>query len=162
MGPGSTWVTTVVDPSGDQTQIGFAEDATVTNNTVNPPTIATYNFYETWRQVSQLVGSTQTLLLTTEECYNEIYTNCASATVSSPIYDIDSYAQPANGNTRGSHVEYDGSFLGSGLVSYDEEYDYGVTMGASFSSYNPVRETVISYGSYNGSGCSLRPGWQQR
>ena len=46
-GPGSTWTTTVIDSSGNNTVINFAEDSTVTNSGSNPPTIATYNVYET-------------------------------------------------------------------------------------------------------------------
>ena len=113
-GPGSTWKTTVNDPAGNETDINFAEDSTQTNLTANPPTTATHNLYETQRVVNQLINNTQTPLLTTERCYSGNYTNCATATVSSPIYTIDSYAQPVNGKTRGSHVEYDGSFSGSG------------------------------------------------
>ncbi|HWW15189.1 MAG TPA: RHS repeat-associated core domain-containing protein [Candidatus Dormibacteraeota bacterium] len=144
-GPGSTWTTTVTNPNGDNTLINFAEDSTVTNTTSNPPTTATYNFYETQRQVNQLISGTQTLLLTTEKCYNGNYTNCSTTTVGSPIDTIDSYYQPANGNTRASHVAYDGSFNGSGLVSLDWEYDYGVTMGAALTSFTPLRKTTISY-----------------
>ena len=146
-GPGSTWTTTVNDPAGNETDVNFAEDSTITNLTAIPPTTATYNLYETQRVVKQLVNNTQTPLLTTERCYSGNYTNCATATVSSPIYTIDSYAQPVNGKTSGSHVEYDGSFSGSGLVSVDEEYDYGVTMGASLSSFHALRDTAISYAS---------------
>jgi hypothetical protein len=51
-GPGSIWTTTVFDPNGNETTINFAEDGTTTTST----TIATYNFYETLRQVYQLLG----------------------------------------------------------------------------------------------------------
>ena len=146
-GPGSTWTTTVNDPAGNETDVNFAEDSTITNLTAIPPTTATYNLYETQRVVKQLVNNTQTPLLTTERCYSGNYTNCATTTVSSPIDTIDSYSQPVNGNTRGSHIEYNGSFSGSGLVSVDEEYDYGVTMGASLSSFHALRDTAISYAS---------------
>jgi RHS repeat-associated protein len=144
-GPGSTWQTLVTDANGNNTYINFAEDSTTTNLNANPPTRATYNLYETQRQVKQLVNGSQNLLLTTERCYNGNYTNCGTATVSSPIDTIDSYSQPVNGAARGSHVEYNGSFNGSGLVSRDQEYGYGVTMGASLTSSNALRDIRISY-----------------
>ena len=65
VGPGSTWTTTVTDPIGDITVINFAEDSTTTGTN----TIATYNMYETQRQVNQLIGGTDlTDLLYQVEC----------------------------------------------------------------------------------------------
>jgi RHS repeat-associated protein len=145
-GPGSTWQTLVTDPNLNKTYINFAEDSTTTSISAN--TQATYNLYETWRQINQLINGTQTALLTTEHCYNgNDGSSCATATVSSPVTTIDSYAQPANGYVRASHVEYNGSFNGSGLVSRDQEYDYTSTLilGGSLSSLNALRDTRISY-----------------
>lgn len=140
-GPGSTWKTIVTDPANNQTVINFAEDST----TNGPTTTATYNLYETQRLVNQLISGSQTLLLTTQQCYNGNYASCATSTVGSPILTLDSYSQPANGSTRGSHVEYNGSFNGSGLVSCDQEYGYGVNMGQSLSSFNALRYTIVNY-----------------
>jgi RHS repeat-associated protein len=142
-GPGSTWVTTVSDPQANQTLINFAEDSTTTKAS----TIATYNMYETQRQTKQLISGTQTLLLTTQKCYNANYSSCATATVGSPISTVDSYSQPASGSTRASHIVYNGSYNGSGLVSDDQEYGYGVTMGAAPSATYLIRDTATAYAS---------------
>jgi YD repeat-containing protein len=136
---GSTWTTTVTDPNLNQTIINFAEDG----NTAAP----TYNFYETQRQVKQLINKTQTLLATLIKCYNANYSNCATASVSTPITQTDTYSQLPNGSTRLSEVQYNGSFTGSGLVSDDKEYDYRVTLNTTPSTTHLVRETAISYAS---------------
>ncbi|MGA2234437.1 MAG: RHS repeat-associated core domain-containing protein [Terriglobales bacterium] len=136
---GSTWTTTITDPNQNQTVINFAKDG----NTTAP----TYNFYETQRQVKQLINGTQTLLATSTHCYNANYANCSTASVSSPITQTDAYSQLPNNSTRLSEVQYNGSFTGSGLVSDDKEYNYGVTLGAAPSSTYLVRETAISYAS---------------
>ena len=86
--------------------MNFAEDSTPTNGT----TVTTYNMYETQRIVYQ--GSSN-VLSTHVRCYNAKYTNCSSATVGSPITQIDSYTQPYNGQTRASEVQYNGSYSGS-------------------------------------------------
>ncbi len=147
-GPGSTWKTTVIDPNSNQTVINFAEDGT-TNSTT---TIATYNFYETQRQVNQLINGTQTLLVASTRCYNSNYANCSTATVSSPITQTDAYSQLPNGSTRLSEVLYNGY----GLVTDDKEYKYGVTLGAAPSSTYLVRETATSYASL-GNGIVNKP-----
>ncbi len=135
--PGSTWTTTVVDPNSNQTVINFAEDG----NTTYP----TYNFYETQRQVKQLISGTQTLLATSTRCYNAIYASCSTATASSPITQTDAYRALPNGSTRLSEVVYNPY----GLVTDDKEYTYGVTLGAAPSSTYLVRETAIAYASLN-------------
>jgi hypothetical protein len=131
-GSGSAWSTTVTDPNQNQTTISFS------------------GIYETQRQVKQLISGTQTLLLTTVTCYNANYASCASATVSSPITQRDSYTQLPNSSTRLSEVIYNSY----GLVTDDKEYNYGVALGAAPSSTYLVRETATTYGSYNGSGCT--------
>lgn len=140
---GSTWTTTVTDPNQNQTVINFTEDG----NTTAP----TYNFYETQRQIKQLINGTQTLLATVIKCYNANYTNCATASVSNPISQTDVYSELPNNSVRLSEVQYNGY----GLVTLDSEYNYGVSLNASPSSTYLVRQTATSYGSYNGSGCSI-------
>lgn len=149
-GPGSTWTTTVVDTRGNNTVINFAEDGTVTNTGSTPQTIATYNFYETQRQVYQGSVSPSNLLVTTIECYNANYSSCATTPVSSPITQTDLYTELPNGKTRLSQVLYNGY----GLVYDDKEYNYGVTLNAAPSSTYLVRETATTYGSYSTSGCT--------
>jgi len=119
--------------------VSFAEDA----NTSEP----TYNLYETQRQVYQGTISSSNLLITTVRCYNGNYASCATGTVSSPITQTDAYRQLPNGKARLSEVQYNGSYSGSGLVSDDKEYDYGVTLGSSPSSTYLIRETSTTYAS---------------
>jgi RHS repeat-associated protein len=140
-GPGSTWITTVVDPQSNYTVMNFAEDSLTTTST----TAATYNMYETQRVAYQGSVAPGNVLMTKLRCYNASFTSCSTATVTSPITQIDSYAQPYNGKTRASEVQYNGSFTGSGLVNDDREYDYGVTLGALPSATYLLRETVTSY-----------------
>ncbi len=45
---------------------------------------------------------------------------------------------------------YDGGFLGSGIISDDREFNYGVTMGAYPSSTYLVRDTATTYASLGG------------
>ena len=136
-GPGSTWTTTVTDPNGNNTVIYFAEDSATTTNT----TIATYSFYETERQVKQLINGSQTVLLTTISCYNAHYASCAGATVGSPITQKDFYTQLPNGSTRLSEVVYNTY----GLVTDDKQYNYGVATGAAPGTTKLIRETILSY-----------------
>jgi hypothetical protein len=140
-GSGSTWQTSFTDPNGNSTLINFAEDG----NTAASP----YNFYETQRKVNQLISGTQTLLATAIKCYSGNYASCSTATVSSPITQTDTYRELPNGSTRLSEVQYNGSFTGSGLVSDDKEYNYGVTMGAAPGTTDLIRETAITYDSFS-------------
>lgn len=133
-GSGSAWTTTVTDPNLNQTIIDFAKDG----STVNPST----NFYETQRQVKQLISGTQTLLATVTRCYNAVYANCSTAAVSSPITQTDLYSQFPT-LTRLSEVLYNSY----GLVTDDKEYDYGVNTGAAPTTTKLIRETSIAYAS---------------
>jgi RHS repeat-associated protein len=136
--------TTVTDPNSNQTIINFAEDS----NTSVP----TYNFYETQRQVKQLISGTQTLLATSIKCYNAHYASCATANVTSPISQTDTYSELPNGSTRLSEVVYNTT----GLVTDDKEYTYGVTMGSAPGNTDLIRETAIAYASL-GNGIVNRP-----
>jgi len=147
--PGSTWTTTVTDPSSNVTVLNFAEDGATTNGST---TVATYNFYETQRKVYQGSVSSNNcsstnpnncLLLTTTACYNTHYSSCSTSTVTSPITQTDRYAQPAGGLNRVSETLYNSY----GLVTDDKEYNYGVALGAAPLSTYLVRETAISYAS---------------
>jgi hypothetical protein len=146
LSPGGTWqyarsvsgsnsTTTITDPLLDQTVINFAKDGN--------PTYPSYNFYETQRQVSQLISGTQTLLETIVTCYNANYslTACPTLAVSSPISQTDSYLELPNGSTRLAEILYNGY----GLVTDDKEYDYGVTTGSAPGTTKLVRETAIAY-----------------
>jgi RHS repeat-associated protein len=144
--PGSTWTTTVTDPASNETVINFAEDGA----TNGPTTVATYNFYETQREVYQgsissnncsSTNPNNCLLLTTTACYNFNYSSCGTSTVTSPITQTGYYAQPAGGQTRLSQTKYNGY----GLVTDRKEYTYGVALGAAPTSTYLVRETAISY-----------------
>jgi RHS repeat-associated protein len=117
-GPGSTWTTTIIDPAGDQTVANFAEDATTNTAT----TVATYNLYETQRQINQLSGGTQTLMSTTLDCYNANTSNCATATVSSPITEKVVTLQYPGG---GQQAEVLTDYNPYGLVTLMVRTDYG-------------------------------------
>ncbi len=153
-GTGSTWTTAVIDPNSNNTVINFAEDAANISGTT-----PSFNMYETQRKAYQgavsatACSATTTnncLLLTSFTCYNANFTNCATATVSSPITQKDAYTQLTNGSTRLSETAYNSS----GLVTDDKEYDYGVTTGAVPGTSHLVKETATTYGSFNGSGCT--------
>jgi RHS repeat-associated protein len=159
-GPGSTWTTTVIDPAGNNTVIHFAEDSTTTNPSSTPPTTATYNLYETQRQIYQGNISTNScsssttnncLLATTIRCYNANFASCSTATVTSPIMQTDVYSQIPNTNSRLSEVKYNNF----GRITDDKEYDYGVNTGAAPNT-KLVRETVTAYASL-GNGIANRP-----
>lgn len=141
-GPGSTWTTTSTDPNGNETVSQFTEDGT----TDTPSTVATHNLYETERQVYQ--GSS-TLLQTRIDCYNGNYAGCPSAAVSSPITQSDIYTELPNGSARLSEAQYNGAYSGSGLLSADYEYDYGVNQGSAPTTTR-LRQVDITYASLNG------------
>jgi len=139
-GPGSTWSTTITDPAGNETVSDFSEDSTT-------GTAGTYNLYETQRQVYQGSPSPGNLLQTVLRCYKQNFSNCTGAAVGSPITSTDTYTQLPNGMTRLSEVYYNGSYLGSGLVSIDNEYDFGVAQGTAPGTAHQIRQTQISYAS---------------
>jgi len=143
-GTGSTWTTSIVDPTGNNTVVNFAEDGYTTN--------PSYNFYETQRQVYQGSVALSNLLATAIKCYNKVYAACATATVSSPISQTDFYSELPNNSTRLSEVVYNTY----GLVTDDKEYKYGVTMGAAPGPTDLIRETAISYASL-GNGIVNKP-----
>lgn len=126
-GPGSTWTTTVNDPSSpsNTTVINFAEDNAGSS----------YNMYETQRLVYQ--GSS-VLLATIVRCYNANYTSCGTAGVGGYIADMNVYTQLPNGSTRLSALTYDNTY---GMILDDKEYDYGVTMGSAPGTAHLVQET---------------------
>jgi len=135
-GPGSTWTTTVTDPASDTTVDNFAEDSTTGLG-------ATYNLYLTQQQINDVnLG----LLATNTVCYNSHYSNCGTATTVTPPGLIDTYTQPAGGNTRLSEVFYNGS----GAVSVDKEYDYGVTTGSAPGTAHLLSETMTEFAAISG------------
>jgi len=151
VGPGSTWTTTIIDPSTNHTVSHFAEDGYTT--------APSYYFYETQRQIYQgnisatACSSTVTnncLLLTTLTCYNAHYSGCSTASISSPITQTDRYSelpgQQPNGGIRLSEVSYNSY----GLVTDDKEYDYDVTTGSAPGTTKLVQETQVSYASLTG------------
>jgi RHS repeat-associated protein len=147
-GPGAKWTTTTEDPEGNYTVSNFSEDSSTSP--------ATYNLYETQRQIYQGSESPSDLLETLLMCYNSNYTNCSSASVSSPIQRVSTYTELANGLTRLSDVNYNGSFTGSGLESSDDEYDFGVSPGGVPGLSHQIRYTAIQYANL-GNGIIGRP-----
>jgi hypothetical protein len=100
-GPGSTWQTTVTDPStptNNNSVINFAEDS----NTSLP----TYILFETQRKVYQGAIAPANLLQTNVRCYNTNFASCGNANVSTPIRQIDNYVQLPNGSIRLSEKQF--------------------------------------------------------
>ena len=141
-GPGSTWKTTVTDPPGNQTVINFAEDSTTT---------ATYNFYETERQVYEGTQSSGTLLSTTIECYNGTTppSTCEIATVGSPITRTTVFRYLPDSS--GLQAETDTIVDQFGLTDEVDDYDYAVGAVGPL-----IRKTITSYAAL-GNGIADRP-----
>jgi len=112
-GSGSAWTTTVTDPNSNQTAINFSIDGNTTSHTGY--------FYETQRKVYQGSTSSGTLLLTTVNCWNNNFTNCATQAVSSPITKQDHYRY-LPGVTYPAISETD--YNSNGLLTEDKEIDY--------------------------------------
>jgi len=138
---GSTWNTLVTDPASNQSSIDFSDSLYETQRKTYQGSISTTSCSDT--------VTNNCLLLTSFRCYNANYSNCDTATVSNPITERDLYTQLLNGSTRLSRIQYN-----SGLVTDDQEFNYGVTTGAAPGTSHLVKETSISYGSFNGSGCT--------
>ena len=138
-----------LNPGGEwQYSRGVSDNVTyVYDPNLNSANVTFSGNYEIYRQV---YNSSSSLLLTKTTCYNLNYTNCNSATVGTPITQIDAYTQPAGGGTRLSQT----TFTANGLLTDDKEYNYGALTGQAPGTTNLIRETAISYGSYNGSGCT--------
>jgi hypothetical protein len=130
---GSKWTTTVADPSGNNSVFNFAEDANTNSGA--------YNLYPTQRQVYQGSVSPSNLLLTTLTCYNASFTNCATATVSSPISQTDTYTVLPNNATSLSELLY----TGLGLVGTDNEFDFGVAQGSAPGTSHLIRQKNVTY-----------------
>lgn len=116
--------TTVTDPAGNQTLYTFS------------------NGFETQRLVYQGNPTTGTLLDTIVTCYNGNLTNCATggSGVIAPITETDVYNTLPN--VSASRLT---TFYSFALPTEVKEYDFGGT--------TPLRDTVIVYGSWNGTSC---------
>ncbi len=127
---GNHWQTTVTSPAGDNTVLDFMEDSATGN-------VATYSFYETNRQIKQLISGVQTLQLTTTTCWNGNTSNCTTTAVTSPIRSkIVTLQYPSSGLQ--SKVT---TYYNSGLVAEVDQSAYGSAPGST------IRSTYISYAS---------------
>lgn len=146
--PGGEWqyvrggsgnsTTSVWDPASKLTTINFSLNT------------STGNTYETQRQVYSDSGGT--LMLTTYNCWNNNFTNCATQSVASPITKKDAYTLLSTGKLRLSETSYNGN----GLVTEDKEFDWGVnSTGAP--SVPPITDTVTTYNTALGNGILNRP-----
>ena len=129
---GNHWQNTVTSPTGDNTVLDFMEDSATGNG-------STYSFYETKRQVNQLISGVQTLLLTTLTCWNGNSSCTTSSTVSSPITQRQVTLQYPSGGLQSKTVT---NYNGSGLVTENDEYAY-----SSGAPTTLARKTLISYAS---------------
>jgi len=127
---GSTWCTTITDPSTSANQ-------TVMSFTPAAPTGGQTNGYEEQRMVYQ--GSTSgTLLQTVDTCYNGAAPPCQTAVITSfPPTQVTTRTTPGGYTLQAYKTTKYNSYA---LPTYVYEYDYG--NGAQG---NLLRETVIAY-----------------
>jgi hypothetical protein len=132
-GSGNYWTTTVTSPTGDNTVLNFTEDSA--------STAPTHSFYETQRQVNQLISGVQTQLATTVTCWNGTTSNCTTTAIVSPITQRAPTLQYPNGGLQSKTVTfYNANFQGSGLINEMDTY--------ALSSGSPttlIRKVVIGY-----------------
>lgn len=121
-GTSPNYTTTITDPDGNQTAVKFN------------------GYFETERKVYQGTTSTGTLLETLTRCYSgaTYSTSCATATVTTPITEINAYTQL--GAT--SRARVDTVINGYGLPTEIDEYDFGAS--------NATRKKTIAYASMTG------------
>jgi RHS repeat-associated protein len=130
-GSGNAWTTVVTSPASDETDISFQNDASGSNN-----------FYEVQRKVYQGTNPGATLLLSTLDCYNGNYANCATTSVSSGITSVASYREwPAGSAPNAVTVT---SFNTYGQATEVKAYDYGVSIGTAPSG-TVLLDTITTY-----------------
>ena len=137
LGPGATWTTTIMAPTGNTYVASFTEDSGLTNNP-----------YLTQEQFYQGSNSSGSLLQTTIQCYNANYSSCAGASISTPFTQVDTYRELPNGSARLSEILYNTY----GLVTDDKEYNYGVVLNMAPSSASILSETTTSFNGVTSSG----------
>ena len=138
---GAHWTTTITTPHDDQNTGSVGDDTVIDFQKDGNTAVPTYLFYETQRKSYQALNASGTLLLTTLHCYNGNYASCVTATVNSPITQVDAYHEIPSGQTSAVQT----SFNSYGLLTDQKEYGYGVTTGTVPSSTYLLRETAISY-----------------
>ena len=139
-GSNPNWTTTVVDPLGNSTTYTMYEVVSTTTN--GQASQSTYTYYETNRSAP---GET---ILT---CYNANYANCASASVSLPISQLDRY-RTLGSQTALAEAIYDTSNNNAygGRLKEQKIYDFGVNTGSAPSSTYLLTDTVITYAALTG------------
>jgi YD repeat-containing protein len=146
----SVWVYNFSDTTNPYLQSTVTVTDPANNTTV-------YHFsagYQEEEQVYQGAVSPSNLLKTTITCYNGNFTNCPAAN-NSAIYDVtqtDVYTSYNGGPSSLIETLYNAA----GMPSEAKQYDNGATMPPSGA---PLVDTVTSYGSWSGSGCSSIPGY---
>jgi RHS repeat-associated protein len=139
-GSNPNWTTTVIDPLNNTITYTMYEVVSTTTN--GQASQSTYTYYETNRAAP---GET---ILT---CYNANYANCASASVSLPISQLDTY-RTLGTKTALSESIFDTSNNNAygGRLKEQKVYDFGVSTGSAPSSTYLLTDTVVSYASLTG------------
>jgi RHS repeat-associated protein len=119
---------------------GAASTTTVTDPQNNVTTIQFQGIYETQRQVNQ--GS-NTLLLTTNTCYNGATSPCNSTAITTPITQRATISTLPS-TQQSKHVEL---YSGYGVTTETDDYDYGT--GAPGALIKKVLITYASLGNIN-------------
>jgi RHS repeat-associated protein len=131
---GSAWTTVVTDPAGNQTTMNFQ------------------GLYETERQVYQGSSSGGRLLRTVSSCYNGNSSSCNTTAITLPITQrtVTTTLPTTGGGTAESEVNtYYNSY---GLVTKNDEYDYGNGSVGAFK-----RETMTCYATLSNANIVDRP-----
>jgi RHS repeat-associated protein len=143
------WTTTVTDPQGNNTVYTFSGPSDLIWVQASGTTVIVQPQYEVQRQVYQKVNGNQVLMETLLTCYNGNFTNCATATVTSPITQIDRYTylpSPTNPPSL-SETKYNNSEL----LTEDKEFDFNAALPPG---NNQVSDRVIQYGTYSSGNCT--------
>jgi RHS repeat-associated protein len=138
-GSGSNLTTTVTSPSHpaasgtttDITSLFFVKDT------------ATYNYYETQRQVYHDSQVSTNLLLTTTTCYNNP-SSCPQTSVTSPITQVDARMQyPGTNGLQGRTIT---TYTSSGLLTNISKYQYSTSLPTTIAESTGIGYAVLGNG----------------
>jgi RHS repeat-associated protein len=119
---GNHWQTTVTDPASNQTTIDFQKDAGTSGS----------NFYETQRAIQQGSATLETVMT----CYNNNTTSCTTTSVTFPITQQTITTQLG---TSGPQTLASLTYNASGLMTEEDDYDYGSGGGPL------IKKTLVTY-----------------
>jgi RHS repeat-associated protein len=139
---GSAATLTRTTPDGTWTYAQVKGSGAASTTTITDPqgNVTTDNFSGIYLTQSAIKQGSSTLLQTILNCYNAVFSNCATATVAPPIRQLDRYRYFPNLANPGVSQFFYNSY---GLMTQDTELDYVPTVGI-----NPyLVDTQITYAS---------------